>query len=99
MPSNMVIMRYTHIIYHGIFPPTSTNLFSPRFILYFHFYDMQQNDLLLLINHYSKYSHELNVPALESFLVKNVPGFVRPLEVSQFKLGQSNPTYMLRGGK
>ncbi|KAI7860730.1 kinase-like domain-containing protein [Circinella umbellata] len=42
--------------------------------------------------------HELNVEALENFLVKNVPGFVRPIEVSQFKLGQSNPTYMLRGG-
>ncbi|KAI8147441.1 kinase-like domain-containing protein [Fennellomyces sp. T-0311] len=43
--------------------------------------------------------HELNAAALEDYLVKNVPGFTRPLEISQFKLGQSNPTYMLKDGK
>ncbi|KAI9257220.1 kinase-like domain-containing protein [Phascolomyces articulosus] len=42
--------------------------------------------------------HELNAAALEDFMVKHVPGFVRPLEINQFKLGQSNPTYMLKGG-
>jgi aminoglycoside phosphotransferase (APT) family kinase protein len=32
---------------------------------------------------------------LESYLVKQVPGFAGPLIVSQFKGGQSNPTYLL----
>lgn len=39
------------------------------------------------------------MPALENYLEKNVPGFSRPLEISQFKLGQSNPTYLLKDGK
>ncbi|KAF7725777.1 hypothetical protein EC973_009394 [Apophysomyces ossiformis] len=42
--------------------------------------------------------HELNIAILEEYLVKNVPGFARPLQVSQFKLGQSNPTYLLKDG-
>ncbi|ORZ03769.1 kinase-like domain-containing protein [Syncephalastrum racemosum] len=42
--------------------------------------------------------HELNRVALEDYLVKHIPGFARPLEISQFKLGQSNPTYLLKDG-
>lgn len=42
--------------------------------------------------------HELNVESLESHLLKVIPGFKAPLEISQFKLGQSNPTYLLKDG-
>ncbi|KAL0089628.1 kinase-like domain-containing protein [Phycomyces blakesleeanus] len=42
--------------------------------------------------------HELNQAVLEAYLIKNVPGFIGPLQISQFKLGQSNPTYLLKDG-
>jgi len=35
------------------------------------------------------------VERLQEFLARNVPGFAGPLTVSQFKGGQSNPTYQL----
>jgi aminoglycoside phosphotransferase (APT) family kinase protein len=36
-----------------------------------------------------------NVGALESYLRAHVPGFAGPVTVSQFKGGQSNPTYLV----
>lgn len=39
---------------------------------------------------------KFDVAALEEWMRGNVDGFVGPLEVSQFKGGQSNPTYKLR---
>ncbi len=36
-----------------------------------------------------------DVARLEEYLAQNVPGFAGPLEVRQFRGGQSNPTYML----
>jgi aminoglycoside phosphotransferase (APT) family kinase protein len=36
--------------------------------------------------------------ALERYLQGAIPGFEGPLEVEQFKGGQSNPTYLLRAG-
>jgi len=32
---------------------------------------------------------------LEDYLARQAPGFAGPLKVSQFKGGQSNPTYLL----
>ncbi|KAI7865801.1 kinase-like domain-containing protein [Spinellus fusiger] len=40
--------------------------------------------------------HEIDVQTLEKYLTKHIPGFSSPLQVSQFKLGQSNPTYLLK---
>ncbi|KAI8887985.1 APH-domain-containing protein [Backusella circina FSU 941] len=42
--------------------------------------------------------HEIDVDKLEAYLLKSVPGFKGPLDVSQFKHGQSNPTYLLKDG-
>ncbi|KAG0046652.1 hypothetical protein BGZ83_008208 [Gryganskiella cystojenkinii] len=39
--------------------------------------------------------YQLEPSSLEPYLLKNVPGFATPVKVSQFKLGQSNPTYLL----
>ena len=39
-----------------------------------------------------------DVAALERYLGANVPGFTGPLDVVQFKGGQSNPTYKLNAG-
>ena len=39
-----------------------------------------------------------DVPALERYLGANVPGFTGPLDVVQFKGGQSNPTFKLNAG-
>jgi aminoglycoside phosphotransferase (APT) family kinase protein len=40
-------------------------------------------------------SHAFDVGALQSYLQQQMPGFVGPLTVEQFKGGQSNPTYKL----
>jgi aminoglycoside phosphotransferase (APT) family kinase protein len=40
-------------------------------------------------------SHAFDVTALERHLAQHLPGFAGPLAVSQFKGGQSNPTYLL----
>ena len=40
-------------------------------------------------------SHKFDEAALERWLVANVEGYQGPLEVRQFKGGQSNPTYQL----
>jgi aminoglycoside phosphotransferase (APT) family kinase protein len=40
----------------------------------------------------------LEAERLEAFLEKEVPGWVGPLEVLQFRKGHSNLTYLLRGG-
>jgi aminoglycoside phosphotransferase (APT) family kinase protein len=40
--------------------------------------------------------HAFDVAALEAWLGPRVEGFRGPLEVAQFKGGQSNPTYLLR---
>jgi aminoglycoside phosphotransferase (APT) family kinase protein len=40
-------------------------------------------------------SHAFDVAALERHLAQHLPGFQGPLSVSQFKGGQSNPTYKL----
>ena len=40
--------------------------------------------------------HRFDVAALERYLRERVPGFAGPLEVEQFRGGQSNPTYYLR---
>ncbi|KAF9411559.1 hypothetical protein BGZ94_001295 [Podila epigama] len=39
--------------------------------------------------------YNLDPTALEPYLQKSIPGFACPVKVSQFKLGQSNPTYLL----
>ncbi len=41
-------------------------------------------------------SHAFDVATLEGFLKQHLDGFIGPLEVSQFKGGQSNPTYQLK---
>jgi len=38
------------------------------------------------------------VTALERYAVANVPGLTAPLSVRQFKIGQSNPTFLLVDG-
>src|SRR5690349_19846164 len=38
----------------------------------------------------------LDVPRLEKYLAATIAGFKGPLEVSQFRGGQSNPTYLLQ---
>ncbi len=43
--------------------------------------------------------HRFDVAALERYLRERVADFSGPLEVSQFRGGQSNPTYHLRGGR
>ncbi len=39
--------------------------------------------------------HRFDVAALEAWLATNMAGFSAPLQVEQFKGGQSNPTYLL----
>jgi aminoglycoside phosphotransferase (APT) family kinase protein len=41
-------------------------------------------------------SHAFDVQALQSWLEQHVQGFSGPLAVTQFKGGQSNPTYLLK---
>jgi aminoglycoside phosphotransferase (APT) family kinase protein len=43
-------------------------------------------------------AHRFDVAALERYLGSHMPGFEGPVEVEQFKGGQSNPTFLLRGG-
>ncbi len=40
-------------------------------------------------------AHRFDVAALERYMTKHVDGFEGPVEVSQFRGGQSNPTYRL----
>ncbi|MDE2396617.1 MAG: phosphotransferase family protein, partial [Burkholderiales bacterium] len=40
-------------------------------------------------------SHAFDAAALEAWLQRELPGFAGPLEIEQFKGGQSNPTYKL----
>ena len=40
--------------------------------------------------------HRVDVGGLEAWLAANMPGVEGPLEVEQFKGGQSNPTYLLK---
>jgi aminoglycoside phosphotransferase (APT) family kinase protein len=40
--------------------------------------------------------HELDTKRLQEYLAGSVHGFTGPLEVKQFRGGQSNPTYLLR---
>src|SRR5471030_3517532 len=40
-------------------------------------------------------SHRFDIPALETWLAANLPGFAGPLSVEQFAGGQSNPTFKL----
>ena len=40
--------------------------------------------------------HRFDVGGLEAWLAANMPGFEGPLQVEQFKGGQSNPTYLLK---
>jgi aminoglycoside phosphotransferase (APT) family kinase protein len=42
--------------------------------------------------------HRFDVASLERYLRQHVEGFAGPLEVEQFKGGQSNPTFMLKAG-
>jgi len=42
--------------------------------------------------------HDIPIPSLEAYLVKTLPGFVGPLTVRQFKVGQSNPTFLVIDG-
>lgn len=39
--------------------------------------------------------HQFDVAGLEAWLEKNLEGYAGPLQVAQFKGGQSNPTYLL----
>ncbi len=58
------------------------------------------------MSHYDAYigtrpvadAHRFDVAALERYLRDHIEGFDGPLEVEQFKGGQSNPTYRLRAG-
>ncbi|KAG0063032.1 hypothetical protein BGZ92_006077, partial [Podila epicladia] len=43
--------------------------------------------------------YQLDPASLEPYLQKSIPGFAVPVKVSQFKLGQSNPTYLLTDAK
>ncbi len=43
-------------------------------------------------------AHRFDVAALERYLREHVAGFAGPLEVEQFRGGQSNPTYLLHAG-
>src|SRR5207248_611622 len=40
-------------------------------------------------------AHRFDVTGLEAYLAARIDGFQKPLEVRQFKGGQSNPTYQL----
>ncbi len=40
-------------------------------------------------------AYRFDVKKLEAYLAERIPGFATPLEVRQFKGGQSNPTYQL----
>ena len=40
--------------------------------------------------------HAFSVDHLEAWMAEHVAGFAGPLEVEQFKGGQSNPTFLLR---
>jgi aminoglycoside phosphotransferase (APT) family kinase protein len=40
-------------------------------------------------------AHRFDAARLEAFMAREVPGFAGPLDVQQFKGGQSNPTYKL----
>lgn len=40
-------------------------------------------------------AHRFDVARLEQYMLSHIGGFRRPLSVSQFKGGQSNPTYLL----
>lgn len=42
--------------------------------------------------------HRFDIAALEAYLAKHIEGFSGPLEVEQFRGGQSNPTYRLSAG-
>jgi aminoglycoside phosphotransferase (APT) family kinase protein len=42
--------------------------------------------------------HRFDVENLERYLSAHIEGFTGPLEVEQFKGGQSNPTFLLRAG-
>jgi aminoglycoside phosphotransferase (APT) family kinase protein len=44
-------------------------------------------------------AHRFDIAALERYLRLHVPGFEGPVDVEQFKGGQSNPTFLLRGGE
>src|SRR6187401_276285 len=43
-------------------------------------------------------AHRFDVATLERYLAGHIEGFRGPLEVEQFKGGQSNPTYRLSAG-
>jgi len=40
-------------------------------------------------------THKINFAALKAYMAEHVEGFISPLEVRQFKGGQSNPSYLL----
>jgi aminoglycoside phosphotransferase (APT) family kinase protein len=40
-------------------------------------------------------AHRFDAAKLEAYLAERIEGFQKPLEVRQFKGGQSNPTYQL----
>ena len=40
--------------------------------------------------------HRFDLAALEAWPARHMPGFAGPLQVEQFKGGQSNPTYPLK---
>jgi len=42
--------------------------------------------------------HEIDIDRLAAYLAGHLPGFVPPLQVRQFRGGQSNPTYLLTTG-
>ncbi|HTS23259.1 MAG TPA: phosphotransferase [Casimicrobiaceae bacterium] len=42
--------------------------------------------------------HRIDAERLESYLRAHIPGFAGPLEIEQFRGGQSNPTYRLSAG-
>jgi aminoglycoside phosphotransferase (APT) family kinase protein len=43
-------------------------------------------------------AHKFDTTALEAFMRENVEGFTSPLELSQFRGGMSNPTFMVTDG-
>ena len=42
--------------------------------------------------------HEIDIGHLSAYLAEHLPGFTPPLQVRQFRGGQSNPTYLLTTG-
>jgi len=52
----------------------------------------------MIIDNPGEVREQLNVKALEDYLVKHLPDFETPIELKQFRSGHSNLTYFIRSG-